>query len=223
MDKHLESFEIRVVRREAANRVKKICPITWQAFIEKCGTFRRRFINWKESRWYSWISNERARNSINSLLRYYSSHLHIHIYSLSFALIPNNFLLRTVRTFSRVRRNLFEEETNPRRFAYIIAGNRWLREEHSASGTVRVKPFFGRSITRNSPPAFERGNKTSLARPIVLLAMPLYIYIHTHVHVYIVHTYVHTGSINVRDNGTKVYHYLSYAAWSNLLPSRIEE
>lgn len=49
--------------------------------------------------------------------------------------------------------------------------------------------------------------------------MPLYIYIHTHVHVYIVHTYVHTGSINVRDNGTKVYHYLSYAARSNLLPS----
>lgn len=128
-----------------------------------------------------------ARNSINSLLRYYSSHLHIHIYSLSFALIPNNFLLRTVRTFSRVRRSLFEEETNPRRLAYIIAGNRWLREEHSASGTVRVKPFFGRSITRNSPPAFERGNKTSLARPIVLLAIPLYIYTHTRTRIHRTH------------------------------------
>lgn len=33
------------------------------------------------------------------------------------------------------------------------------------------------------------------------------------------YTHVYTGSINVRDNGTKVYHYLSYAARSNLLPS----
>lgn len=187
MDKHLESFETRVVRREAANRVKKICPIIWQAFIEKCGTFRRRFINWKESRWYSWISIRSDLVHGIRLIRYYSSHLHIHIYSLSFALIPNNFLLRTVRTFSRVRRSLFEEETNPRRLAYIIAGNRWLREEHSASGTVRVKPFFGRSITRNSPPAFERGNKTSLARPIVLLAMPLYIYTHTRTRIHRTH------------------------------------
>lgn len=97
-----------------------------------------------------------------------------------------------------------KKRRNPRRLAYIIAGNRWLRgafrERNRSSKTVRSPD---EAFTREtSASAFERGNKTSCLADST--SAP--------------YTRIHTASINVRDNGTKVYHYLSTYAY--LLPRR---
>lgn len=133
MYKQHMSFEIYVV--EAGNRSSKNFNV--QLFDKHLSKNR-----------YLLLNVEGSENGLYKLI-YWKVSWYIFI----FPFFNPEQVFITHRFQESVRRSLFEEEMNPRRLAYIIAGNRWLRgafrERNRSSKTVlRTKHYAKLSSLR---------------------------------------------------------------------------